>query len=95
MEVRSTTSSIRCSQLNPSLGPVYPGKVDLANAYMRLQVKMEDVPSVVFLIPNKAPSNQQLVGSHLSLPMAYIDMEPYFYMDTKTVANFSNREIAQ
>ena len=39
------------------LGLVYLRKVDLADAYMRLWVKMEDVPSVAFLIPNKNPSD--------------------------------------
>ena len=44
------------------LGLVYLRKVDLADAYMRLWVKMEDVPSVAFLIPNKNPSDPQMVG---------------------------------
>ena len=33
------------------LGPVYLSRVDLADAYMRLWVRMEDVPYVAFLIP--------------------------------------------
>ena len=33
------------------LGPVYLSRVDLADAYMRLWVRMEDVPSVAFLTP--------------------------------------------
>ena len=39
------------------LGLVYLRKVDLADAYMRLWVKMGDVPSVAFLIPKKNPSD--------------------------------------
>ena len=39
------------------LGLVYLRNVDLADAYMRLWVKMEDVPSVAFLIPKKNPSD--------------------------------------
>ena len=34
-----------------SLGPVYLSKVDLADACMRLWIRMEDVLSVAFLIP--------------------------------------------
>ena len=39
------------------LGPVYISKVDLADAYMKLCVRMEDAPSVAFLIPKKTPSD--------------------------------------
>ena len=54
---------------NRHLGPVYLIKVDLADAYMSLWVRMEDVPSIVFHFPKKNPSDTQLVGLHLSLPM--------------------------
>ena len=56
---------------NPLPGRVYISKVDLADAYMRLCVRMEDVPSVAFLIPKKTTSDPQQVGFHLSLPMGY------------------------
>ena len=66
----------------PRLGPFYLGKVDLADAYMRLWVSMEDVPSVAFLIPKKIPSDTHMVVFHLSLPMGYIDSAPFFCMAT-------------
>ena len=43
---------------NPRLCPVYLIKVDLSDMYMRLWVRMEDIPSVAFLIPKKPPSDQ-------------------------------------
>ena len=46
---------------NPRLGPVYLSKVDLADAYMRLWVRMEDVLFFVVLIPKNTPSDTQLV----------------------------------
>ena len=61
---------------DPCLRPVYLIKVDLSNAYMRLWVRMEDAPSVAFLIPKKNPGNPQLVGFHLSLPMGHVDSVP-------------------
>ena len=54
---------------DPQLGPVYLSKVYLANDYMRLWVSMEDVLSVAFIISKKTPSDQQLVGFHLYLPI--------------------------
>ena len=64
--------------LEPRLGLVYLGKVDLADSYMRLWVCLEDTPSVELLIPRKKPTNDQLVGLHLSLPMGYLDSAPFF-----------------
>ena len=43
---------------------------------MGLWVRMEDIPSVDFLIPKKNPRNLQLVGFNLSLPMGYVDSTP-------------------
>ena len=62
---------------------------------MRLWVRMEDVPSVAFLIPKNTPSDTQLVGFHLSLPMGYVDSAPYFCMAMETVANLTNKVISQ
>ena len=76
------------------LGPVYLSKADLADAYMRLWVRTEDVPSVTFLIPKKNTSDTQLVGFHLLLPMGYIDSAPYFLMATETVTNLENETTA-
>ena len=42
---------------DPHLGPVHLSKVDLADAYMRLWVRMEDDPFVSFLIPKKTSIN--------------------------------------
>ena len=61
---------------DPRVGTVYFSKVDLLDAYMRLWVSMEDVPSVDFLIPKKNTIHTQLVGFQLLLPMGYIDSAP-------------------
>ena len=81
--------------VDPRLGPVYLSKVDLADAYMRLWVRVEDVPSLAFLISNKTPINTQLVGFHASLPMRYINSALYFFMAAETVANLANESISQ
>ena len=77
---------------DPHLIPVYLRKVDLTDTYTRMWVRMEDVPSVTFLIPKKPPSDTHLVGFHLSLPMGYVDTSPYFCMTTKTAADLNNKE---
>ena len=62
----------------PRLGPVYLGKLDLANDYIRIWFRIEDTVSVVLLHPKKSPEDEQLVGFHLSLPMGFFDSVPYF-----------------
>ena len=80
---------------DPRLGPVYLIKVNLADAYMRLLVRMEEVPSVAFLFPKKKTSNTQLVGFHLSLPMGYVYNAPCVFMATDTVADLTKEAISQ
>ena len=70
---------------NPSLGIIYPSKVDLYNGHMRIWVLMGDVSSVDFLIPKKCPTITQLVGFHLSLPMGYVESSTYFCTMNETV----------
>eukprot|EP00957_Ditylum_brightwellii_P200910 15314834-Ditylum_brightwellii.AAC.1 len=37
---------------DPALGPVFISKVDLANAYMRVWIRLEDVPRLAFMVPS-------------------------------------------
>ena len=80
---------------NSIIGPVYISKVDLADEYMRLWVRMEDVPSVAFIIQKKNPSDLQLVEFHISLPMGYVDSAPYFYMATEVLTDLANKATPQ
>ena len=77
------------------LEKVYLCKVDLADAYKRLWVRMEDVPYAAFLIPKKTPRNTHLVGFHISVPMGYINSAPYFCMAMETVADLAKEAISK
>ena len=76
--------------VKPRLGPAYLGRVDLPDAYMGLWVRLEDIPSVAFLVPRKEPTDKQLVGFHLSLPMDYMDSAPFYCMSTETITDIAN-----
>ena len=39
----------------PELGPTFLNKVDLADAYMRIWVRLEDIPSVALLVLKATP----------------------------------------
>ena len=53
----------------PKLGPTLLNKVSLADAYMRIWVRLKYIPSVAFLVPKATPDEEQLVRFHLSIPM--------------------------
>ena len=53
---------------NPAYGLVFMSKTDLADAYMRVWVKIDDVPKLAFAIPPAPGDQEQLIGFHLSLP---------------------------
>ena len=72
------------------LGPVYIGKLDLANTYIWICFLLKGTLSVVFLILRKKPMNDQLVCFHLSLPMGYMESAPYFCMSTYTIVDMAN-----
>ena len=62
---------------------------------MRLWVRMEHVPSVVFLILKSTPNEPQLVSFHLSLPMGCVYSSPYLCIATETLADLDNAAMAQ
>ena len=80
----------RVLMADPMLGPVYLGKVDLADSYMRIWVRLEDTPSVGFLILRKIPTDKQLVGFHLSLTMGYVGIAPFFCLLTETITDMAS-----
>ena len=69
----------------PELGPTFLNKVDLADAYMRIWVRLEDIPSVAFFVPKATPEESELVGFHLSIPMGYVESAAFFCATTETV----------
>ena len=69
----------------PELGPAFLNKVDLNHAYMRIWVRLEDIPSVAFLVPKTTPEEEQLVGFHSSIPMGYVEYAALFCATNETV----------
>ena len=58
---------------HPKIGHTFLNKVDLADAYMCIWVRLDDIPSVALLVPKATPDEEQLVGFHLSIPMGYVE----------------------
>ena len=60
---------------------------------MCILVLTKDILYVDLLVPNRNPTNTQLIIFCLSLPVGYIDREAYFCMTTKMVSNIDNNTI--
>eukprot|EP00957_Ditylum_brightwellii_P002143 164882-Ditylum_brightwellii.AAC.1 len=75
---------------DPAYGPVFMSKVDLADAYMQVWIRLEDVPQLAFIVPRHKGDPEPLVGFHLSVPMGYIESAPFFCSTTETVADLAN-----
>ena len=60
------------------LGPTLLGKVDLADAYMCIWVRLNDITFVAFLVPKYTNSEPQLVTFHLLITMGYVESAPFF-----------------
>ena len=71
--------------VDSALYPTYLCKVDLADAYMRIWIQVEDVPSVAFLILKETATEEQIFGFHLSIPMGYMESVAFFCTATETV----------
>ena len=84
--VKSLYRAIDCIlAARPKLGPTFLNKVDPADAYMRIWVRLEGTPLVAFLVPKTTPEEDQLVGLHLSIPMGYVESAAFFCATTETV----------
>ena len=69
----------------PKLGPTFLSKADLADAYMLIWVRLEEIPSVAFLVLKTTLDEEQLVGCHLLIPMGYVKSAAFFCATTETV----------
>ncbi len=75
---------------DPGHGPVHMAKVDLSDAYMRVWLRIVDLPKLAFVFPPHPSDPEPLIGFHLSLPMGFVESAPYFCASTKTVADLIN-----
>ena len=80
----------RVLMADPILVSVYLEKLELADAYMQLLVRLKVTPSVAFLGTRKKPTDEQLVGLHLSLLMGYVESTPFFFVSMETIEDMAN-----
>jgi hypothetical protein len=78
---------------NPSYGPVYMNKLDVADGYYRIWIRLEDIPKLGIVLPNLTPSSEPLVALPLALPMGWVESPPWFCATSETIADLANNAL--
>ena len=76
---------------NPRFGPVYIGKVDLADGFYRVWLALGAIPKLAVALP-LYEGEEPMVALPLTLPMGWMDSVPYFCSATETVADIANNK---
>jgi hypothetical protein len=74
---------------NPRYGPVYLGKIDLADGFYWVWVAEGDIVNLGVVLPKYA-GEDQLVAFPLTLPMGWVESPPYFCTFTETMVDVAN-----
>ena len=79
---------------NPKFGPVQLIKIDIADGFYRVWVRLDDVPKLAVAIPHRSPE-PPLLALPLALPMGWTQSPPYFCAVTETIADLTNQRLHQ
>ena len=83
----------RIQAANPRYGPVYMSKIDVADAFYRINLNPADSIQMGVLFPTKK-GERKLIGFPLVLPMGWVESPPVFCAGTKTIADLANSTLA-
>ena len=79
---------------NRRFGPVYLGKIDIADGFYRVWVQIRDIPKLAVVLPG-APHADPLVAFPLALPMGWVESPPFFTTLTETVCDLANAKLRE
>ncbi|KAI2509092.1 hypothetical protein MHU86_5340 [Fragilaria crotonensis] len=82
-----------CSTLvhaDPRHGPVYMAKIDIADGFYRVWVRIEDIPKLGVVLPC-IPGHEPIIAFPLALPMGWVESPPYFTILTETACDVANQ----
>ena len=79
---------------DPRFGPTYLHKIDIADGFYRIAVKVDDIPKLAVIFPSNKGC-EPLVAFPLVLPMGWSNSPPAFCAPTDTIADLSNQHLSQ
>ena len=77
---------------NPHFGPVHFIKLDIADGFYRVWLRLEDIPKLAVSIPS-LPGEPPLLALPLALPMGWTQSPPAFCAVTETIADVANHRL--
>jgi hypothetical protein len=77
---------------DPKFGPVRFLKIDIADGFYRVWLRVPDIPKLAVSIPS-LPGEPALVALPLSLPMGWTQSPPLFSAVTETIADVANMRL--
>jgi len=80
----------RIVEADPQNGPVYLSKIDLADGFYRIWLRLQDILKLGVAIPH-LPTEGPLVAFPLALPMGWCNSPPIFCTATETIADLANQ----
>jgi hypothetical protein len=78
---------------DPRYGPVQLAKIDIADGFYRVWLRLADVPKLGVVLPT-APGFTPLIAFPLALPMGWVESPPYFTSFTETACDLANDMLA-
>ena len=78
---------------DPRDGAVHMAKIDAADGFYRVWVRLDDVPKLGVAVPT-TPGSPPLIAFPLALPMGWVESPPYFTAATETICDLANAALA-
>jgi hypothetical protein len=78
---------------DPVFGPVQMIKVDITDSFYRVWLNVHDIPRLAVAL-TALHGGEPLLAPPLVLPMGWTESPPYFCTDTETIADVTNRYLA-
>jgi hypothetical protein len=78
---------------DPRYGPVKLAKIDIADGFYRVWLRVADVPKLGVALPT-ASGCTPLIAFPLALPMGWVESPPYFSSLTETSCDLANNMLA-
>jgi hypothetical protein len=76
---------------DPKFGPCKLAKIDIADGFYRMWVRISDIPKLGVVLPTQG--GFPLVAFPLALPMGWVESPPYFTVMTKTACDLANAAV--
>lgn len=82
----------RIVHANPRYGPVHLAKIDIADGFYRVWLRVDDIPHLGVALPT-APGTTPVIAFPLALPMGWVESPPYFTSFTETACDLANQAL--